>query len=153
MLRRKPLRRKEWERIPREDRIPMALSTLQPVARGTYAGGVSGARPKGETAKPGKRTPTKAEREWMARIVAHGCAACKADGSGYVFPEVHHILSGGVRMGHLHTIPLCSGHHRDGAGIPGLIARHPWRKRFEAKYGTEASLLQALRSELMKGTP
>jgi hypothetical protein len=45
MLRRKPLNRtrKEWERIPREERIPMALSTLQPVARGTYAGGVSGA--------------------------------------------------------------------------------------------------------------
>jgi hypothetical protein len=42
MLRRKPLRRKEWERIPREERIPMALSMLQPVARGTYAGGVSG---------------------------------------------------------------------------------------------------------------
>jgi hypothetical protein len=53
MLRRKPLRRKEWERIPREDRIPMALSTLQPVARGTYAGGVSGARPKSEP----KRNP------------------------------------------------------------------------------------------------
>jgi hypothetical protein len=44
-MKRSPLRRtrKEWERIPREERIPMALSTLQPVARGTYAGGVSGA--------------------------------------------------------------------------------------------------------------
>lgn len=54
------------------------------------------------------------------------------------------MLRGNRRIGHLSTLPLCAGHHRDGAGRPGLIARHPWRARFEDRYGTEAELLAGL---------
>ena len=33
-----------------------------------------------EAARPGKRAPTKAEREWMDAIVEHGCICCVLDG-------------------------------------------------------------------------
>jgi hypothetical protein len=116
--------------------------------RGNYAGSTTAAAPKGEKAKPGKRTPTVAEREWMDKIVAYGCVACRMDGRGIVAPCVHHILRGGRRMGHLFTLPLCPGHHQDGTGLPGLIARHPYKARFEQRYGSEESLLARLRAEI-----
>ena len=84
----------------------------------------------------------------MAAIVAHGCLPCRMEGWGYVAPEVHHITRGGVRMGHLFTLPLCSGHHRDGTGRPGLIARHPWKERFTERYGDEWALLSSLQGML-----
>lgn len=104
--------------------------------------------PKGPKAKPGKRTPTKAEAEWMAAIVAYGCVACRFDGRGFVAPAVHHILRGGVRMGHLFTLPLCDpGHHQNGAAL-GMVSRHPWKARFEKQYGDEMVLLAGLKREL-----
>jgi hypothetical protein len=106
--------------------------------------------PKGIKAKPGKRAPTAEERAWMDWIVNFGCIACRIDGTGYVAPCVHHILRGGQRMGHLFTLPLCSGHHQDGTGMPGLIARHPYKTRFEARYGGELVLLEMLRLEYQK---
>jgi len=108
-------------------------------------------RPKEEKSKPGKLSPNKAEREWMDWIVAYGCIACRIDGNGIAEPCVHHLIRGGQRMGHLYTLPLCPGHHQDGAGVPGLIARHPYKARFESKYGSEYSLLAALKSEYEAG--
>jgi hypothetical protein len=100
--------------------------------------------PKGVKAKPGKRTPTVEEAKWMDAIVSYGCVACHIE-FGYMLEaaEVHHILRGGQRLGHLFTLPLCSWHHREAP-----TARHPWRKRFEAKYGTELELLAFLKVEL-----
>jgi hypothetical protein len=116
--------------------------------RGTYEGAVSGvAVPKGAKAKPGKGAPTKAEREWLDAIVAHGCIACRMDGRGYVPACVHHILRGSVRMGHLYSLPLCAGHHQHDT-TSGLIARHPYKARFEAHYGFEMDLLLKLQQEL-----
>ncbi len=103
---------------------------------------------KGPKAKPGKRTPTKVEAEWMNRIVEHGCVVCRIDIGVPVPAEVHHILRGGRRMGHLYTLPLCPGHHRDGAGLPGLIARHPFKRRFEEEHGMELDLLAHLKTAL-----
>lgn len=103
--------------------------------------------PKGPKAKPGKRTPNKAEAEWMDKIVAYGCVACRIDGH-FSRPAVHHILRGGVRLGHLFTIPLCDPGHHQGGGAIGLVSRHPWKARFEARYGTELELLEKMRKEL-----
>lgn len=122
--------------------------------RSIYAGSIHLHRvcavPKDEvTAKPGKRTPTKLEAEWMTRIVEYGCIACKLEW----FPQrtpvaVHHILRGGRRMGHLFTLPLCDpGHHQNGAQF-GITSRHPYKARFEALYGTELELLAKLKVEL-----
>lgn len=104
--------------------------------------------PKGVKAKPGKGTPTAEEARWMAAIVEYGCIACMLNGWWRREAEVHHILRGGRRMGHLFTIPLCPGHHRDGAGVHGLVARHPWKARFEKLYGSEMDLLALMRDRV-----
>jgi hypothetical protein len=126
-----------------------ALATVpaRSLHRGTYSGNTSG-QPveKDEPAKPGKRTPTAEERAWMDWIVAYGCIACKLDGLGFRPPAVHHILRGGQRIGHLSTLPLCDpGHHQNGQQF-GMVSRHPWKSRFEERYGSEASLLALLRA-------
>ena len=84
----------------------------------------------------------------MTAITRHGCVACRIDGRGFVAACVHHILQGGVRLGHLYTLPLCQpGHHMDGEAL-GLISRHPWKTRFEGCYGAELDLLARLRAEI-----
>lgn len=104
---------------------------------------------KGVKAKPGKRTPTVLEQRWMDAIVAYGCIACHVGGFGYSeSPAVHHILRGGRRLGHLFTLPLCDPGHHQGGELNFKISRHPWKARFEAKYGTELELLAKLKTEL-----
>ena len=88
---------------------------------------------------------TKAESEWCDAITAIGCIACLLQGFPGTPGEVHHLLSGGRRIGHLHTLCLCApGHHRYGDGVR-KISRHPTKARFESAYGTEASLLEKTR--------
>ena len=98
---------------------------------------------------------TKAEKAWISRITQLGCIVCAIQGRGFVQPEVHHILSGGRRIGHLETLPLCSpGHHRNAQAWTGEVSRHPTKAQFEERYGTEAELLEktlqllAIREEL-----
>ena len=97
--------------------------------------------PKPPPCRPGKRAPTVAEKAWMDAIVTLGCIACRMNSYPGVPGEVHHILRAGRRIGHMATICLCPGHHQDGAGVPGLVARHPYKARFEALYGPEDTLL------------
>jgi len=104
-------------------------------------------------AKPGKHAPTAEERAWMDAIVAHGCICCILDGQEPRPTAVHHILRGGQRIGHLFTLPLCQpGHHMDGAPI-GMVSRHPWRIRFEEKYGTELELLAMMQAKINPAPP
>jgi hypothetical protein len=87
------------------------------------------------------RTPTKEERELWDRIAAYGCVACRKDGWHNPVVSIHHI-DGRTKPGaHRRVLPLCAGHHQDGTGISGLIAVHPLRARFEAKYGRQDDLL------------
>jgi hypothetical protein len=45
-------------------------------------------------------------------------------------------------------LPLCDpGHHQNGAQL-GLVSRHPYKARFEARYGAEFELLAKLKAEL-----
>jgi hypothetical protein len=125
-------------------RPPVTLHTA------TVGGSTTGPVPKGEKAKPGKRAATKDEAAWMDAIVRYGCIACRLDGRPPRPTAVHHILRGGVRLGHKHTIGLCDpGHHQNG-GQFGLTSRHPYKARFEAKYGTELQLLAHLQLVLVK---
>ncbi len=124
--------------------VPEPRAPLRPATRrASYSG--SGAQivtiDKGVQAKPGKSAPNAAERRWMDAIVAHGCIACRLDGMAPRPTCVHHILRGGQRMGHLFTLPLCDPGHHQGGQEAGLISRHPWKARFEQRYGTEADLL------------
>lgn len=144
MLKRTPMSRGSGFKRPQRERLQLPAPSR--VHGGTQAliTDLVLASPKGEKARPGKRTPTVAESRWMDFIVGYGCIACRLDGMGYRPPAVHHILRGGVRMGHLFTLPLCDpGHHQGGQAL-GLISRHPWKQQFEQRYGTEQALLEIL---------
>ena len=87
-------------------------------------------------------SPTKEESAWMDSISRLGCIVCLLQGHPGTPAEVHHMLSGGRRIGHLWTLPLCCpGHHRYGDGVK-KISRHNWKSQFEAAYGTESELLK-----------
>lgn len=135
--------RKPYTRQPVSAPVPLARPVNAPRVTGAVV-----AAPKGETARPGKRAPTTQERAWMDWISAQGCICCRMDGLAPRPTAVHHILRGGLRMGHMFTLPLCDpGHHQGGQPL-GLISRHPWKARFEAKYGTEEDLLISLRKSI-----
>ena len=72
-----------------------------------------------------------------------GCICCNILGV-YSPPDIHHILSGGRRMGNEYTIGLCPHHHR-GMGKEATELFGPsladGSKPFVDWWGTEASLL------------
>ncbi|VTU38357.1 hypothetical protein H4CHR_04405 [Variovorax sp. PBS-H4] len=153
-MRRTPMKRTAWlraqpEREARPERIkPAAQPLARPVRYAQPANDPVLAQPKDEKAKPGKGAPNAEERAWMDAIVAYGCIACRIDNLGITPPAVHHILRGGRRIGHLFTLPLCDPGHHQGGQEKGAISRHPYKARFEAKYGTELELLERLRAAL-----
>ena len=87
------------------------------------------------------RAPIKAEIDFHNQLAQLGCIACWLDGNYNPVVSIHH-MDGRTKPGaHMKVLALCSGHHQDGTGIPGLIAVHPWKRRFEAQYGTQEELL------------
>lgn len=86
------------------------------------------------------KTPTKLEREWMARISDLGCYACRCDGIQSP-ASVHHIVQGYRRLGHLFTIPLCYEHHQGKSGV------HMAKRSFTQRYGLELDILAELQKE------
>lgn len=84
---------------------------------------------------------TKLEHAWLDAITQLGCIVCLLFLKVFSPAEPHHMLSGGRRRGHLFSIPLCPGHHRFGMDDERATSRDQCRRRFEARYGTEDSLL------------
>lgn len=117
------------------------LKTLTPMTRASKPMKAVGARAK--RTGQGKVPPTAADQAWMDRIACAGCIVCRLFFQAYRPAEVHHLLSGGRRMGHLYSIPLCVDHHRGGSKDGPFISRHPYKARFEDAYGAELDLLQA----------
>lgn len=89
------------------------------------------------------RTPTRYEKHIHDRMASEiGCIACRKDGIRNMHVSIHHI-DGRTKPGaHLKVLPLCASHHQDGTGAPGVIAVHPWKRRFEERYGTQLELLE-----------
>lgn len=88
------------------------------------------------------QSPNAQEKDWMDAISRLGCVVCLLQGHPGTPAEIHHLLRGGRRIGHLWTLPLCApGHHRYGDGS-SKVSRHPWKSQFEQAYGTEAELLK-----------
>lgn len=85
---------------------------------------------------------TNQERAWLDDIVEMGCIVCKQDWI-YSPAEVHHILKSGRRQTHMETIPLCYVHHRGGMNNEIAVSRHPHKRAFEKRYGTEAELYES----------
>ena len=91
---------------------------------------------------------TKEEALHLGLVQEFGCIACRASSGVFSPAEIHHILDGNRRLGHFHVLPLCVPHHRggsDGISAP-FVSRHPYKKRFELAYGTEADLLEIINS-------
>jgi len=100
---------------------------------------------------------TKEEKRRIAAMLTLGCAACVQEPPGWpaARPDVHHIVEGNRRLGHLYTIPLCKGHHQ---GLWSRYQRHymdssvidmkavalsDGKPLFVERYGTEKELWQA----------
>lgn len=95
------------------------------------------------------RNPSAAEKRLHDQLAGLGCIACRMDGIIQPVVSIHHI-DGRTKPGaHLKVLPLCAGHHQDGTGVSGLVAVHPWKRRFEAMYGGQLDLL-AMCMDLIK---
>jgi hypothetical protein len=86
-------------------------------------------------------TPSKADKALWSAMAQLGCIACHKDGYDNPMVSIHHI-DGRTKPGaHKLVLPLCAGHHQDATGKPGLLAVHPWKTRFESRYGKQTDLL------------
>jgi hypothetical protein len=91
-------------------------------------------------------TPSKEEKKLHDRIAALGCIACRLDGISNTWVSIHHIAGRTKPGAHRQVLALCGPHHQTGGEEAPAI--HPWKARFEAKYGTQAELL-AMTMELI----
>ncbi len=94
------------------------------------------------------RKPTRTEQEHMDKVRSLGCLICRKLGKRRN-AEIHHVFGKTKKDSHLKVLPLCYEHHRgflykDG----GPISRHPYKARFEKKYGKEVQLLEEVDSLL-----
>ena len=93
----------------------------------------------------------KAEQARFDKMKEMGqCVACYQrgiHGRGHI--EIHHLLSGNKRIGHMATVSLCVWHHRgiadEGTAFMTKCALGPslahGSKPFRAEFGTDAELL------------
>lgn len=108
----------------------------------------------------GGKPRTKAEQARFDRIKSGNCMACMQRGvdvSEQGLVEVHHLLSGGRRIGHMATVGLCIWLHRN--QLFWLCTHEEMRehygpalsegsKPFRDEFGTDAELLQ-MQNELL----
>lgn len=100
------------------------------------------------------RAPTAAERKFMNAIAGLGCIACAKDGITNPWISLHHFAGRTAVNAHMYVLPLCAGHHQDGTGTdPSLIAIHPYKARFEERYGTQMELLVECMRRIGWGAP
>jgi hypothetical protein len=101
-----------------------------------------------------KQRPVTAEEKLLWDRMANevGCIACRHDGRYNIHVSIHHI-DGRTKPGcHKKVLPLCAGHHQDGTGRdPTLIAVHPYKTRFEERYGSQDALLGEVMNKLGAG--
>lgn len=82
---------------------------------------------------------TEADKAWWDRVAALGCIACRKDGILNLWVSIHHT-DGRTKPGaHRRVLGLCAPHHQTGGEAAPSI--HPWKARFEAKYGTQKQLV------------
>jgi hypothetical protein len=85
---------------------------------------------------------TKSDQRRFDKLHKLGCICCLKAGSGYRAPDIHHVLSGGRRIGNKATLPLCPEHHRipsNGTVVGPSLA--DGSKPFHAAFGTDDELL------------
>ena len=101
--------------------------------------------------KHSTKPPTKLEAARMRRLKELPCVACESTWILQKSPtEIHHLLSGNKRKGHMFTIPLCGWHHRGIAEGDGPSLAHG-SKPFHAAFGSDSDLLDATNRMLNAG--
>lgn len=98
--------------------------------------------------------PSKSEKAFWDRLAnIVGCIACRIDGVINTHCSIHHIDGRTKPDAHKRVLPLCDRHHQTGG--PEAPSVHPWKKRFETKYGKQDELLetckQIIEKEMEKG--
>lgn len=88
---------------------------------------------------------TKSEKQYQDSVRFLGCICCRLFMNIFSPCEIHHLLRGGRRIGEDYVLGLCQIHHRGQINTPEAVSRHPWRREFEARYGTELELLEKTR--------
>lgn len=138
----------------------MSLSRKTQMARGTSTLKRSAFRKTATTKAPERksamkskqRAVTAAEKEYWNRLAGLGCIACMIDHVHTPEVSIHHV-DGRTKPGcHMLVLPLCAGHHQAGTGNnKDLTAVHPYKARFEAKYGTQQELMARCAELLERG--
>ena len=83
--------------------------------------------------------PTKKELQMWDDIAAIGCLPCAQEGFINTMVSIHHCDGRTKPQAHKMVIALCHHHHQGGdMNNPSI---HPWKKRFENKYGTQQELM------------
>jgi len=103
--------------------------------------------------RPGNKAMNKAESAHVDLVKRAGCVCCIAQGFPHnpdTVVEAHHLLSGGLRIGHGATVGLCAFHHRGRVVVQGwTLAEHRERLGpslaegsvpFHAYFGDDATL-------------
>lgn len=95
------------------------------------------------------RATTKADQAFHNKLAGLGCVACLKDGHLNPWISIHHI-DGRTKPGaHRKVLALCAGHHQDGTGQDKtMIAVHPFKARFEERYGSQYELLEQCKALL-----
>lgn len=90
----------------------------------------------------GRNPSAKEKLFWNDLCQIIGCIACLLDGNRNNHCSVHHTDGRTKPDAHKKVLPLCGGHHQQGTGAPWLIAVHPYKAQFEAKYGRQEELIE-----------
>lgn len=89
--------------------------------------------------KTKQRAVSAVERALWDRLAALGCIACMKDGRFNPHVSIHHVDGRTKLSCHLLVLPLCGPHHQDDGS--GAVAVHPWKARFEQRYGQQLALV------------
>jgi hypothetical protein len=115
-------------------KAPMARgSGIKRAAKTTKAPAVK------STLKTRQRAVSAEDKVLWSKLAALGCIACMKDGHYNTHVSIHHVHGRTVPGCHQQVLPLCGPHHQDDGS--GAIAVHPWKARFEARYGTQERLM------------
>lgn len=88
------------------------------------------------------RAPTTAEKQYMDAVTLNGCIVCRLYLGVFTPCEIHHIEGKTAVGAHFKILGLCYLHHRGGMDCVDYTSRHPYKSRFEERYGTEYELLE-----------
>ena len=96
------------------------------------------------------RTPTAAEKRHMQAVADAGCVICELFHGVYSPAAIHHVDGKTKPDAHFKILGLCYLHHQGGNDCAEYVSRHPYKARFEKRYGTEEELMEKTKELLAK---